>query len=56
MCGCGAKRGSQAPLFTVKLPNGELKTYSSEVAAKAKVQMTAGAEIVGARTPEGVSI
>ncbi|QNJ55522.1 hypothetical protein SEA_PHINKY_30 [Microbacterium phage Phinky] len=56
MCGCGAKRGSQNPLFTVKLPNGETKTYSSEVAANAKVQMTPGAKLVGANTPEGVSI
>jgi len=51
MCGCGRKNGVQQ-LFNVKMPDGTIKPYSSEIAAKAKVTTTPGAYLMPP-TPAG---
>lgn len=52
MCGCrsGAKSGAPA-VWTVRLPDGTISSYSSEIAAKAKVKAVAGATLT---PPAGV--
>lgn len=49
MCGCGRTQQQ----FQVRLPDGEIKVYSSEIAANAKVKSVAGAEHV---KPVGASV
>lgn len=41
MCGCRTEQSYQ-----VRLPGGEVKVYTSEIAAKAKVKANPGAEIL----------
>lgn len=53
MCGCTARKTGQAPLYTVKMPDGSIRAYSSPTAAKAKVANVAGAILI---PPPGVSV
>lgn len=41
-CACGAKKKSGQEVWTVRLPNGTTKSYSSEIEAKAEAQRTGG--------------
>lgn len=45
MCGCRKSGSNAIELWKVKLPTGTVKTYSSDIAAKAKAAANAGSEL-----------
>lgn len=53
MCGCGKTKGNGPALWTVKLASGQMLTYSSDIAAKAKHKATPGSILT---PPPGVSV
>lgn len=53
MCGCKTAKGSAPALWNVKMPDGTVKPYSSDIAAKAKTKATPGAILI---PPPGVSV
>lgn len=54
MCGCNNGVNSNLPvLWKVKMPDGTVKPYSSDIAARAKAAATPGAVLV---PPAGASV
>lgn len=45
MCGCRKSGSNAVELWKVKLPTGTVKTYSSDIAAKAKAQAVPGSTL-----------
>lgn len=46
-CGCSRKGANGQPMLNrVKMPSGEIKTYSSPIAAAAMVEQTEGAVLL----------
>lgn len=53
MCGCKSGKSGAPLLWNVKMPNGTIKPYSSDIAAKAMHQQTPGSILI---PPAGVSV
>jgi hypothetical protein len=45
-CACSSRRGKTLGPYIVALPGGQRKSYSSEVAARAKVNSVEGAYLI----------